>query len=510
MTRSFLVLSVWLLTFSTLHAATPPTSAELARRVDAVLATTWKQAGIRPAPLSDDAEFLRRVTLDLSGHIPTVTEARKFLDDKSADKRVKLIDRLLVQPSYAVQFSRVWRDRWLPQSAAQFEELRPEFEDWLRQRLSSNTSYDRMVRELLCVSSHTEAQARNAEAGKSGFLFLQANEFKPENLAGSTARIFLGVNIECAQCHDHPHARWTRRQFWEFAAFFTDANASGKQELSIPGSKDKEKVTPHCIDGSTLLATPGKVDAIASRSRLVDWMTMPDNSYFSRNVVNQVWTYLFGVGLVESIDDPKGAAPAGRQEILDQLARAFADSGFDLQYLVRTLVLSRAYQLSSAAGSTANTDEAGQFNFEHAMLRSQTGEQLYESLLRATGMDATSVPAPAKSEFLARFRQQSERATEADATILQSLVRMNGTLVAQAVDPERGKTISAAADAPFLDNAQRIESLYLAALSRRPRPEELVRLHPLLTNCKSASERRRALSPIFWALLNCHEFAVNH
>ncbi len=497
-----------LLVPSSAQASTPPTPAELARRIDAALATSWQQAGVRPAPLSDDAEFLRRITLDLTGRIPAVNEARSFLDDKSTDKRARLVNRLLSQPGYALQFSRVWRDRWLPQSAAQFEELRPEFEDWLRQRLSTNTPYDRMVRELLCVSSHANAQARDAEARQSGFLFLQANEFKPENLAGSTARIFLGVNIECAQCHDHPHARWTRRQFWEFAAFFTDANVAGKQELAIPGSK--EKVEPHCIDGSTPTTTPGKLDALASRTRLVDWMTSSGNAYFSRNLVNQVWTYLFGAGLVESMDDPLASAQAGRQELLDQLAEAFTASGFDLQYLIRALTLTRAYQLSSAGAPDTRSEESDQPFFERAPLRSQTGEQLYDSLLRAGGMDAASVPAVTRSDFLARFRQQSSRATEANATILQSLARMNGVLVSQAVDPDHGKTVGAAADAPFLNHAQRIESLYLAALTRRPRPDELKRLTPMLEECKTAAERRRVLSAIFWALLNCHEFAVNH
>ncbi len=489
-------------------AADHASAENLARRIDTALAASWEQAHVRPAAPADDAEFLRRITLDLAGRIPTVSEARSYLRSALPDKRQHLIERLLNQPGYALQFSRVFRERWLPQSTAQFEELRPEFEDWLRQRLSENMPYDRMVRELLCVPQGQTARSPAADARQSGYIFLQANEFKPANLAGSTARIFLGVNIECAQCHDHPHARWTRRQFWEFAAFFADPAASGRHrlELTIPGGE--EKMQPHFIDGG-VPQWKGAPDAAASRTALANWMTSPGNPYFARHAVNQFWFYLFGSGLIDNLDDAKAVAAPGHQELLNDLAKAFSASGYDIKYLLRALTLTRAYQLSSAGSASAEEENAEQPLFQRAALRTLTGEQLYDSLLLAAGMDPANASQAVKIDFLSRYRQ-GDRPTEASATILQVLAKMNGALVAEAVDPERGRTVAASADAPFLSPSQRIDSLYFAALARPARAEELKRLLPLVEKCSNAAERRRALATVFWALLNSHEFAVIH
>ncbi len=480
----------------------------LVRSIDATLVASWSRAGVRPAPRSDDAEFLRRVTLDLAGRIPTVSEVRTFLADETADKRDRLVDRLLAEPGYPVQFSRVWRDRWLPQSAAQFEELRPEFENWLQQRLRANTPYDRMVRELLCATESKAGRSNSQDHQQSGYLFLQANEFKPANLAGSTARIFLGVNIECAQCHDHPRASWTRRQFWEFAAFFADPTASGRHhlELTIPGLN--EKATPHFIGGGSP-TWKGQPDAITSRATLADWMTSPENPYFACNAVNQVWTYLLGAGLVDSLDDANAATVPGHRQILDQAARFFSRSGYDLKVLLRVLVRTRVYQLSSAGVGQGEAESQGQPLFQQAGLRTQSGEQLFDSILLAAGMDAATAPSSLKTDFLSRFRL-GDRPIDAETTILQALTRMNGPLVATAADPEQGRTVTAATDAPFLNAQQRLESLYLATLSRMPRSDELKRMLPMIERCATANERRRALGMIFWALLNSHEFAVIH
>ena len=506
MFRLFACLSIVLTIAPPTRADGLPSPDVLARKVDAKLSATWERAHIRPAASADDAEFLRRVTLDLTGRIPTVSEVRAFLADASADKRPKLVERLLARPGYGLQLGRVLRERWLPQSTAQFEELRPEFEGWLRHRLGENMPYDRMIRELLCVPQTPAGQSTVADVRRSGFIFLQANEFKPANLAGSTARMFLGVNIECAQCHDHPHARWTRQQFWEFAAFFADPTASGRQnlELTIPGVE--KKVQPHFIDGIAPKWS-GVPDAVASRTILATWLTSPDNPYFARHAVNQFWEYLFGTGLIENLDDPSAIASSVHRELLDELAKAFSASGYDLKYLLQALVMTKAYQLTSA-GAVSAEEEPSQPLFQKANLRSQSGEQLYDSLLLAAGMDAATASADTKADFLSHFRQGGKSA-EASATILQSLLQMNGALVSEAVNPERGHTVIASGDALFeFRTAASRASTWL----RYPggRSEELKRLMPLLEKCSTAPERRKALATIFWALLNSHEFAVIH
>ena len=482
------------------HLAEPQAVAD---QIDRRVAARWAAKNVRPAPASDDAEFLRRVSLDLIGRIPTVAEARAFLADRSVDKRSRLIDRLLDQPGYATHFARFWRERWLPQSAAQFEELKPDFEEWLRQRLRANAPYDRMVRDLLRVPDDPAARAAPPGDRRSLAVFLQANEFKPANLAGTTARMFLGVNLDCAQCHDHPFARWTRNQFWEYAAFFADPSAArGKGlGLTIPGVS--RTVTPHYLDG-TAPHWSGEPDAIAGRAALAGWITAPANPYFARNAVNQVWAYLFGAGLVEPLDDLSGVNPPSHPELLDELAKAFVASGYDVKFLLQAVTRSRAYQLSSAdpGGPVAPPNPP---LFVRASVRAMSGDQLYDSLCLAAGFDETGDAGHGppggmtRGEFLARFGR-SDRPTQAGRTILQSLLFMNGGLVFDATDLRTGRTLAAVADAPFLDTSGRVEALYLAALSRRPRPDESQRLTAFVDGGGPAHDPRRALATAFWAL----------
>ncbi|OWK34994.1 DUF1549 and DUF1553 domain-containing protein [Fimbriiglobus ruber] len=474
-------------------AAAERDPAALARRIDQHLEARWKQENVAPAARADDAEFLRRVHLDLIGRIPTVTEVRTFLADRAPDKREKLIDRLIAQPGSAAHFAKVWCQHWLPQSATQFEELKPEFEDWLQSQLRANVPYDRMVRSLLAAPG-------GPVAGRSAQVFLQANEYKPANLAGSTARTFLGLNIDCAQCHDHPFARWTKDQFWEFAAFFADPTAQGRRVLKLTPPNSKTEVTAKFVDGSEP-KWAGEPTAAAGRLALTDWLVSSKNPYFAKNAVNRAWADFFGTGLVEPLDDLSGAMKPSHPELLDDLAEAFAESGFDLQFLIRALTRTRAYQLASA-GPSANPPHL----FSRFALRSMSGDQLFDSVILAAGLDPREAD---RASFLARFGRP-ERPTEAGRTILQSLTLMNSKTLTDATSPAGGGTLTAVADAPFLDTAGRVDALYLAAYSRLPRPEERDRLIALVDKGGAARDPRRALASVFWVLLNSHEFAVIH
>ncbi|WP_020468895.1 DUF1549 and DUF1553 domain-containing protein [Zavarzinella formosa] len=468
--------------------------AELARRIDRHLEEAWKRERIQPAAKTDDAEFLRRVSLDLTGRVPTMSVVRSFLADKTADKREKLIDRLVSQPGYAAHFSRVWRQRWLPQSAAQFEELWPEFEEWLRSQLRGNVSYDRMVRSLLVASG-------GPMAGRSDRVFLQANEYKPANLAGGTARLFLGLNLDCAQCHNHPFARWTKEQFWEFAAFFADPRTEGKRALRIALPDSKKEVAARFVDGGEP-KWAGEPNATTGRAVLADWLVSPKNSYFAKNAVNRVWAGLFGLGLVEPIDDLSGEIKPSHPELLNDLADAFIASGFDLQYLIRALVRSRAYQLTSV-GSAADLPPS---MFARFIPRSMSGDQLFDSVVLAAGLETREAN---RAAFLARFGQ-SEHPAEEGRTILQSLTLMNGKTLTDATSLKERGALAAIADAPFLDTAGRIDALFLAALARSPSPGELKRFVAFVDAGGASRDPRRALASVFWALLNSHEFAVIH
>jgi len=467
----------------------------LAERIDRHFAVRWAKANVRPADLADDAEFQRRVTLDLIGRIPTVAEARAFQRETAPDRRRRLIDRLLDHPGYAGRFARFWGERWLPQGDAQFENLKPQFLDWLRERLRENAPYHRMAREVL-------GAPEDDRRGAALRLFLQANEFKPENLAASVSRLFLGVSLECAQCHDHPSAAWKRDQFWDFAAFF----ASGPEPID-PGTR--RQASPRFPDGTA----PNRIDdAPAARRRvLADWLTDGRNPYFARNAVNVLWAAFFGTSLADSLDDANAIRDP---ELLDELAEAFARHDFDLKFLIRAIALSRVYQLGSAGPADAPDPRL----FARAAVRPLSGDALYDSLLTATGLDEQSLAPPSaygqpdvppRKAFLAFFAR-GDGPAGSRRTILQALLMMNGRLTGEAVDLEHGRTLASVAEAPFWSTPRKLEALYLAALGRPPRPAERDRLAAYVEGGGPRKDPKHALADVFWALLNSSEFGVNH
>jgi hypothetical protein len=493
-------------------------AAELARRIDALLERSWAKDRITPAKPAEDEEFVRRVYLDLAGRIPGVTEVREFLADSRPDKRRLLVDRLLARHGSTTHMVHVWRNLLLPELLANFQ-LRAQaqpFDEWLRGQLSRNVPYDRMVRELLTVPLVGNRPAPAQPIQGNPQLFYQVKEFKPENLASAVSRVFLGINVGCAQCHDHPFASWKREEFWSLAAFYSglksrrngDFNVlqrevSDERELAIPGT---DKVaSPRFLDGTT----PRWRFKANPRVVLAEWITRADNPYFARAVVNRLWAYFLGHGLIEPLEEMVGAENHVYQsEVLDELARAFVAQGFDLHFLMRAITSTRAYQLSSAY-SHASQNRAGYF--ARMPLRGLTAEQLFDSIAEATGYrEGSGGSGSPRGEFLTRFGTTSERPTEVQTSILQALSLMNGSLVRSATTLTSSETLAAVADAPFLEPAEQIEILYMAALSRKPRPREMDRLLKYLDGARGEAETRQALADIFWALLNSSEFYFNH
>jgi hypothetical protein len=496
----------------------------LASRIDQLISARWVEQGVKPVPLADDAEFLRRLYLDLTGKIPHVSEAREFLDDdKRPDKRRRLVEQLLESPRYAAHFANVWRAWLLPEANNQpVRFLVPSFEAWLRQHLQNNTPYDRMVRDLVTRPLASGSQLIPVQDEPNPIAFFQAGELKPENLGASTSRLFLGVKLECAQCHNHPFARWTRKQFWEYAAFFAGIQARGpggvfnqvdevedRRELTIPGT-DKV-VKARLLNG----AEPQWQPEISTRRTLAAWMTSPTNPYFARAAANRLWSYFFGIGLIEPVEEPGDANPPSHPELLDELAGRLAAHDFDLKYLIRAIVTSRTYQLSSAA-APPRLEEARLFT--RMAVRGLTAEQLFDSLALATlyrERGANRSPAfrgrtSARNEFLSRFAGREKR-TEAQTSILQALMLMNGQFVADATHVDRSELLAAALDSPFLhDSGARIEVLYLATVSRKPRPDELARLVKYVDSGGGKGDAQAALADILWSLLNSSEFMLNH
>jgi Protein of unknown function (DUF1553)/Protein of unknown function (DUF1549) len=508
-------------------SALPDAAARLAATIDEHIARRWQAENVVPAPASDDASFLRRVSLDIAGKIPTVAQLHEFLDDTSADKRRALVERLLDSPGYVMHTANVWRGVMIPEADISQEArfLLPSFEAWLRKKLSDNTPYDELVREILTISVDprlaTNPLAMQAQVTPAGFY--QAKQLKPENLAAGTARIFLGVRLECAQCHDHPFDEWKQEQFWGYAAFFAGleraqdgpAGALGsvreffdRRELAIPGT-DK-KVIPTFLDGQK----PKLKFRASPRDVLTQWVVARDNPYFARTAANRIWGRFFGIGLVDPVDDFTADNPASHPELLDELARAFSANGFDVKFMIRAITASKTYQLSSA-----QTDES-QKNarlFARASLKGLSAEQIFDSIALATGFyepfanrnPLNMATGSARDEFVQLFDNSRDAVTEQQTTILQALGMMNGPFVTDATSLDKSATLASIAEFPLMTTSERIEALYLAALSRKPRADELARLVAYVDRGGAREDSRQALGDIFWALLNSSEFLLN-
>ena len=499
----------------------------LTELIDRRIAAKWAEANVKPVAPADDAEFLRRASLDLIGRIPSVSEVRAFLDDPAPDKRAKLIEHLLESSSYINHFTRVWRALLLPEADADFNIrfLAMDFDAWLHKQVADNAGYDALARNLITVPLTENGQRQVNPYNRGGeptpLAFYLAKEGKPENLAANTARLFLGVRIECAQCHDHPFAKWTREQFWGYAAFFGGIQKTGdndgigpirevsdRRELAIPGTDRVAQAA--FLDGSE----PQWRFRVGSRVTLAEWMTAAENPYFARAGVNRLWSHFFGAGLVEPVDDLGDDKAATHPELFEELAQAFASHRFDVKFLIRAITASRAYQLTSDAPESTPT-QSGLLTHMNVML---TPHQIYDSLVRATGQversrsnnafnDELNSP---RATFLQKFARHDERPTETQASILQSLALMNGPFIGTGTDPKQGPLLGALVDAPFFDTSARVEAVYLAALGRKPRPEELSRMVDYVNQKGPDTRAPAALADIFWALLNSAEFMFNH
>jgi Protein of unknown function (DUF1549)/Protein of unknown function (DUF1553) len=487
----------------------------LAARIDARLAARWAALKIQPAARADDGEFLRRASLDLVGRIPTAAEARDFLDDPNPGKRAALVDRLLDSPAYASRAVLLWRQLLLPDSGDQAPVASNGFEAWLAKKVAEEAGYDRIVREILAV----KLVGRDGNAMVQGQLeptpaaFYTAKGGKPETIAADSARAFLGLRLECAQCHNHPFAKWKREEFWGFAAFFAgvprqaddDATAlprmtrddATRRELTIPGTSTVIKAIN--LDHSS----PAWRPRAETREILAEWITAPNNPYFARAAVNRTWARFLGYGLIDPVDDLDATGDEGLIELLEEVAGQFRDHGYDLKYLIRALMETRAYNLSSAVAPGESTPPP---YFARMPVRGLSPGQFIDSLTQATGADLGET----RARFLELFADRDEPPTESQTSILQALTLMNGTFLERATNPETGDVLGAIAGAPYLDTPGRVEILYLAALTRRPRPEERDRVVRYIDRHPDEADRAKALADAFWALLNGPEFRINH
>lgn len=493
--------------------------------IDEHLAARWQADGIAPAEAATDAQWLRRVYLDLAGVIPSVWEVREFLANETPDRYERVVDRLLESPAHATHFARELRKSLLSETDANrnLVQFIPNTEQWLRNQFVEGRPYDEVVRDILICElappgTQTSLFQNNREASPVGFF--GAKGAKPENLAASTARQFLGVRIECAQCHDHPFADWKQEEFWQLAAFFASIQRSDEANEFSPVTEDhkirtiqiegtKQKVEAAYLDGGS----PEWNDDEAPRVRLAQWITARDNPYFARTTVNRLWATMFGTGLVEPIDDFDPQNPASHPELLDKLADEFVAQDYDLRFILRSLALTRAYRLSS---DVTDDSQANPRDFAVMPVRGLSAEQFLISIDRATGIPPEDFLLSIfggnldRMKFLETFKNRSENPAEYDASPIQALALMNGQIVALATSVNNSRTLAAVLDYPGMATADRVETLFLATLSRPPSDEEREQFVAYVESEEKQSAKNAALADVFWVLLNSSEFAFNH
>ncbi len=481
--------------------------------------------GIPPSPVCDDATFLRRVSIDITGRIPSESKVREFLADPDPQKRDKVIDELLGTQEYADYFGNKWnlvlRNK-NPQAGE--EEATYAFYRWIWDSLYDNNPYDQFVRELLTASGDVRMNPA---------VTWYRQVASPEERVEDTAQLFLGLRIQCARCHHHPFEKWSQDDYYSFRAFFTRI---GEKRQTNQAQNFAFKQVFHNVgkasdrnprSGATLLpaglgSEPFDIpDERDPRAYLADWMADPSNPFFAKSVVNRYWKHFFSRGIVDPEDDMRETNPPTNPQLLDGLAKHFIDSGFDLKDLVRTICRSKTYQLSSLPNDYNLKDKQ---NFSRFYPKRLTAEVLYDAFHDVTnttqgynglpaGTRAIQLPDPAKGPyFLKVFGQpagdtacECERSQEAN--LAQALHLLNSNEVQGKISSGSGRASTLSKEAER-SHAEKLAELYRWVYSREPRPEEA---EVALAHIQKHQENPQiAYEDILWALINSKEFLFNH
>jgi hypothetical protein len=544
--------------------------------VDALLRKAWTAKGVTPTARADDATFLRRVYVDIVGTIPPPEKVLAFTADASPDKRAKLVDELLASPAYAEHWADYWEDELLGQArAGDIDRLALRL--WLRDQFAKNVAWDKIVFALVTASgqnsvggayvktpSEAEREIAKSETPINGAVnYVLKFRDTPQDWAGSASKTFLGVQIQCAQCHDHKTEKWKQQDFQKFAACFMRAQTLPLDGPMMKGLKralvrDIDRPLPRFMRDADLQpigrAAPTALDGTAMtgnvRDSIAHWMTT--SSSFSRAAVNRMWGHFLGRGFVDPIDDLRDSNPSDAPELEEALSKDFASHQFDLKRLMRTIALSQVYGLSTApsASQDAKTPPVLWSRFRATPLGPN---EMIDAVIDATAVDDAlrrlgRFNVEELTEKLRTFYgfvfdvdEEFDRPTF-EGTITQALIQLNGRLIAGGSTAFPGTVVSTVAHSGMTD-AQRVEALYLRTLSRKPTAEETSTWTNYLANppALDASQKRfdapkrivngkgadplaraegklpethdpkiAALEDIMWTLLNSSEFVLNH
>ena len=508
-------------------AALPPVS----NFVDDLVFAKLKTIGIPPSEIADDGTFIRRVTLDIAGRLPTASEMKDFMASKDANKRTALVDRLLESPDYAEFFANKWsallRNQRTQPVYARGTYL---FWQWIRDSIADNKPYDQFVREVVAAAGDIDHSPPVA-------WYRQVKEQKQQ--MEDVAQLFLGTRMQCAQCHHHPFEKWSQQDYYGFAAFFANVARrpsafTGEEFIynkrgiaQTQNIRTKEQVMPTSLGGSALKLKPEQDPRVS----LAEWMRAKDNPFFAHTLVNRYWKHFFNRGLVEPEDDMRETNPPVNPELLSALASDFIKSGYDLKKLIRTIATSTTYQLSAVPNAHNAKDRQ---NFSRYYPKRLNAEVLYDAVNtlldvetnfagQAPGTRAVSLPDNSYNQstyFLSVFgRPDSSSACECErtqeASLAQSLHLLNAADIQAQLARGNGRADILTKDTRPDDD--KITDLYHIALSRDPNADEVkfARSHlEKKTKSKTGDEafkgKKEAYEDILWALLNTKEFLFNH
>lgn len=551
------------------ETTTLATPAQVAAEVDRLMAEGWKAAKVQPRPPASDAEWLRRASLDVTGVIADEEVVRAFLASEAADKRERAIQSMLASDGYARSMGLRWayllvgREfllRSMQYRAAEMMMERrqqrmdradgggeamddepsshegpvPPLVGWLEQKLATNVPFDQVVRELISATGVADENPAVHYVLKHA----RGNQEAAAELAGHSMRIFQGLQLQCAQCHDHPYTQWKQQDFYGIAAFFSRVQArrlpapegseqkngpfevrdrnDGQIRIPAPPGETGRLVLPRFHTGE--VARPGA--GVDRRAELARMITATTNPLFARAIVNRVWSFFFARGIIHPVDDLE-TTDHPHPQVLALLERDFRQSGHDLRRLCEVILRTRAHQLGSAGPEEGRDAELAAF--ARAPLRTMTAEQLFYSVLSATGAEdvrsrdagqrrrVERMKANLLKKFVTTFGDDEGQEVVEEGTIPQALMLLNGPLTNEAVRPRPGHAVyerlfrMRSAD-------ERIETIYLRTLGRMPDASERAALRELLgtDEARGAAGQAQAYADIYWALLNSAEFGFNH
>jgi len=520
---------------------------EVVPQIDKLIKQVWDDYELKPSKEATEGEWCRRVYLDIIGRVPSVEEAQEFLDSRDSNKKKALVDKLLYDDNYTEEFARNWTTIWtnllIGRTGGNDNRSmisRAGMQKYLRDSFAREKPYDKMVYELVTATGSTTPGDEKFN-GATNFLIDKVNEEKAALATASTTKIFLGLQVQCTQCHNHPFNDWKQQKYWEMNAFFRQARAfrggmrardggvaqladqdfsgdsQNKGEIFYEMRNGLSKVAyPVFVDGRSI-ETSGLVNVVNRREELAKMMM--ESEFLTKSIVNRMWSHFLGYGFTSPVDDLGPHNIPTNPELLEYISSEFRAAEFDLRQLISWIALSKPYSLSSMRTRKNEMDDPllGESpKFTHFYLRQMEAEQLYESLLIATKANESQgsyeEQEQKKNQWLAQFNQafgtdEGEESTSFDGTIPQVLMLFNGDMIKQATDTKKGSLIDALANSGKNYN-KCVEELFMAGLTRKPNGKEKDLAKKMLAARRG--DAKEALKDVWWVVLNTNEFIFNH